>query len=228
MSRIGIIAALGFEAGALGEHAAFLVRRCRVSGDGVGRDVRELADSGCRLVVSWGTAGALSPDLEAGDLFLADRVLTRDGEYIGTDPAWRRRLEAAVRGCCRVRSGLLLDSPTFVAVPARKSDLAQSCRAEAVDMESGAIAEACYGRDLPFLVVRAILDQAGDRLPDLINRHLGDDGRTRTGALLAALAVHPRDWTAFARLARRYPRARTTLARAASALAACVDDGGGH
>lgn len=221
MIRVGIITVLDFEAGTLDNDSDFVVRRCGVAGAGADTGVQELAESGCRLVVSWGTAGALSPRLKAGDLCLPEAVLTREGVRLPTDTNWRTRLSSAVRDLCPVRFGVLLDSPVIVCEPAEKAVLADACGALAVDMESGPVAKACARRDLPFLVVRSIIDEAGDSLPDMIGRHIGRDGALRAGALLVELMTHPNQWVSFARLMRRYSRARATLLRAATALAGC-------
>lgn len=220
--RIGIVTAMDFEARALGKTPCFAVRRCGISGAGAARAVHELAEHRCILVVSWGTAGGLSPHLRSGDLYLANLVLTRNGRRLATDAGWRERFEDTVGDVCALRGGTLLDSPDIVTEPADKEHLRLSTGADAVDMESGPVAEACVETGLPFLVVRAIIDEARDRLPSAMGLRPGP-GVSRTGALLASLMLQPRVWPHLRRLARGYRNAQGTLTAAAAVLARCAE-----
>ena len=224
MATVGIVTALGFESRALGSGAHFTVRRCGVAGPALGAAVRELHEQGCSLVVSWGTAGALSPHLSAGDLHVAEQVLTRGGSRLAADAGWRMRFRAAAERLCTVRSGTLLDSPHIVTAPAEKRRLLGLTGAQVLDMESGPVAEACTNLGLPFLTIRSIIDEAGDRLPERVAGYIGADGSLRGTALAAALVLSPRQWPVLARLARRYRRATSTLVLAAGALETCARD----
>lgn len=219
---IGIVTAMDFEARALGKAPCFVVRRCGMSGAGAGRAVRELAEHRCILVVSWGTAGGLSAHLRSGDLYLANLVLARNGRRLATDTGWRERFEDTCGDICALRGGTLLDSPKIVTEPAEKERLRLSTGANAIDMESGPVAEACVETGLPFLVVRAIIDEAGDRLPSAPGLRPGAE-TSRTGALLASLILQPRVWPHLGRLARGYRNAKGTLTTAAAVLARCTE-----
>ncbi|MGA8259853.1 MAG: hypothetical protein WB783_06525 [Arenicellales bacterium] len=219
---VGIVTALGFEARALGSGSPFTVRRCGVGGPALASAVRELHEQGCGLIVSWGTAGALSPRFKAGDLHVAEQVLTRHGTRLASDTHWRRRFSVAAGRVCTIRSGTLLDSTQIVAAPAEKRRLFASTGADALDMESGPVAEACITLGLPFLAIRSIIDEAHDRLPERLESYVGANGSLRGTALAAALVLSPRQWLLLPRLARRYRRANRTLSLAASALASCA------
>lgn len=112
----------------------------------------------------------------------------------------------------------------IVADPAEKRRLFASTGAEALDMESGPVAEACMTLGLPFLAIRSIIDEAGDHLPECLERYVGADGSLKSAALATALILDPRQWPRLARLARRYRRASRTLSLAAGALASCDRD----
>lgn len=198
-----------------------MVRVCGVAGPGIGDAVRDLQACGSRLVVSWGMAGALSTRLRAGDLVVPERVVGRDGALLYPDAGARESFRGAMNAG-RLEGGALVESPRMAATPTDKRRLGRTHDAVAVDMESGAIGQACAEMELPFLVVRAIVDELDDRLP----RRLGDrpfaDGSLRAGAALARLMLHPGEWAALVRLARRYRRAGSALRAAAGGLARCA------
>ena len=220
---IGIVTALDFEARAL-ETSSLDVRRCALAGRDAAAAVRELVADGHRLIVSWGTAGALSPEFRAGDICLPEQVITRGGLRIATDSGWRARFLAAVGESCRVSSGMLVDSPHIVAESSGKRELRASTGAGAVDMESGPIGEACRKHAVSFLVVRAIVDELEDRLPAHIARHVDKAGTLRPAALLGGFILRPGHWGTLLRLGRRYGRARASLNTAAAVLGQCIDD----
>lgn len=223
-ARVGVIAALRLETAALRQCSGLLVRVCGVAGPAIGDTVDEMRERGVELVVSWGTAGALSPRLGAGDLILPPRVVTRNGDTIATDSRRRDDFQRAVDETRCVAACTLVESDCIVATPEDKRTLGRERDAGAVDMESGHIGEACAAANLPFLVVRVVLDELDDRLPGRILQRGTGHGSLRLGALLADVTRHPTEWAALARLARRYGRARAGLAAAARILAKSVHD----
>lgn len=61
-----------------------------------------------------------------------------------------------------VRRGLIASGDRFVSTPRELADvLAVRPDAIAVDMESGAIAQVCYSRNVPFLAIRVVSDTPG-------------------------------------------------------------------
>lgn len=218
-SGIGVVTALQREAGPLARHPALSVRACGVAPDGIPDAVRRLRDDGSHLIVSWGTAGALSPRLRAGDLLLPECIISRHGDTLYTDSGARNRVRGLLAETRRVSAGTLLESDRILATPDDKRDPGVVTNAVAVDMESGRIGTACAALNLPFLVIRAVIDESRDRLPRFVHDCASPDGTLRIRVLLAGLMQHPGDWAALARLARRYQRARSGLEAAAQALA---------
>ena len=61
-----------------------------------------------------------------------------------------------------VRRGLIASGDLFVSTPAElRAVLEVQPEAVAVDMESGAIAQVCHLRDVPFLAIRVVSDTPG-------------------------------------------------------------------
>lgn len=126
---------------------------------GIGRDnaARALAGvCGARIVVSTGFAGALQPGMRSGDL-----VADLRGADTGTVEAAR---ETAEKLGLKLHFGKIADS-SVVCGPAEKALLAAKERAAAVDMETAAVRRWADAARIPALAIRAVLDEAGDRLP---------------------------------------------------------------
>jgi len=84
-------------------------------------------------------------------------------------------------------------------------------------MESAAVAEVARERGFPFVILRAIVDEAGDSIPTALNNSVDAWGRPRTLALIAALCLHPSVLSHLPRLYLRMQRASQALQAAAKA-----------
>jgi nucleoside phosphorylase len=125
-------------------------------------------------VVSFGLAGALHDGLACGDVLDAVRVVDESGETL-----W----EGAPLGAAGARPGTILAADRVVDDPAERLRLHERTGADAVDMESGALARS--GRLAG--VVRAVSDTPSHTLGPL-GRALDENGRMRLGAVGDALA----------------------------------------
>ena len=175
---------------------------------------RQLLDDGAQGLVSFGIAGALDPRLATGRLVIATSVVVGE-QCFDADAGWREGLCAALPEAV---AGIVAGSPEVVATPAAKAALHARRGAIAVDMESGAVAEACARAGKPFAVVRAIADPAGRGIPVLAMQGLGPDGETRPLAVAAGLLRSPGDLPALIRLGRDTRAALAALAVAARVL----------
>ena len=188
--------------------------------DWLERALSEAIARGCSGIISFGTAGGLAPDLEPGELIVAESVSGPFGELY-TDAAWSARIVDAFAGTPveRVmRRGKMAGVTAPVKTEAEKRSLHSSTGALAVDMEShiaGAIATA---RGLPFAVCRAVVDPAWRTLPPAATAGLRDDGTTAIGPILRELMRDPAQLGALLRLASDARAARATLVQARHAL----------
>ncbi len=176
---------------------------------------RRLVSDGAAALLSFGLAGGLDPALEAGRVVLADYVVTPNGRHLPTDGAWRERLLAALGGRLTVVVAPVVGSEQPVLDPQAKRTLFEATSAAAVDMESHAVADVAREAELPFLVLRAIADPVGHRVPRIALAGLGADGRTRPGAVLRRLLVRPWEGAALLRIAADSARGLTALRRVA-------------
>lgn len=139
-------------------------------------------------VISAGFAGALIVGLERGTMVTASN------------------LGAPIFG---VRAVRFLAAKAIIESAAERAALHAATGAEAVDLESGALAEMCAARGWPFAVLRVISDSVREPFPVAARWLAGPRWR-----LVAHLLAHPRALPAFARFARDGQRGGARLAEA--------------
>lgn len=221
MRVAGVVAALAAEARVFGPAtrmsggAAVLADGTLLAVSGIGaaaaaRACTLLIDAGATALVSWGMAGALDPSLSAGAVCLPSEIIAADGSCFLTAAYWREPLALNVARQRPVAHGRLLTSAQAIDTVAKKLAAFRDTGAAAVDMESCAVAEVAAARSLPFIAVRAIVDEARDALPSAaVAASLG--GEFKIGRLVAGLLRSPADIAPLMRLARRYRAATCSL-----------------
>jgi len=165
----------------------------------VGRSLLPLAPDAPLLVV--GVAGALSPMLKAGDLVIGESI--REGSIsFATDPEWVERARRAGAEHC----GVVATVDEVVTAADRKLFLWEELgrpAAAVVDMESSRLAALAAGEGRPFLIVRAVSDEAGDELPRFLERCRDSSGALDRGRVLRQVLRRPSSLYPLLRLRRR-------------------------
>jgi adenosylhomocysteine nucleosidase len=227
LNAAGVVAALAAEARALGP-AQPMAKGLAVLADGnllavsgmgpqAARSAAErLIDAGATALVSWGMAGGLDPDLEAGAVCVPREIIAADGSRLWTARSWQESLASSVPVDRRAGNEALLTAEYALETPADKRAARRATGACAVDMESSAVAQVAEAHGVPFIAVRVIVDTARDRLPPAV-AGASRAGKLRTGRLILAVMRSPREIAALLRLARRYRVALRSL-RAVAAL----------
>ena len=154
-------------------------------------------------VVVAGLCGALDESLAFGQLMVSESGVAEDGSTAwSADPELRDRLLGDASG------GTAVTVPRPAWSAATKRTLRAATGAAICEMEASAWASTCAEREVPFAMVRAVSDVAGEDLPDL--GRLGDPSASR--------------WSLFRlldpRVARRLPGVARRARRAAAAAAA--------
>jgi adenosylhomocysteine nucleosidase len=157
----------------------------------------------CRALILSGVAGALHPDLDVGDLLVSSSALQHDMDVtpLGFAPAqipwtqWtvfeanadlvRFAQDAAVQAGLGLAVGRVVSGDQFVADPERVRFLRETLGGDCVEMEAGALAQACRllglvnlpgesgtqlvqpqaTTDLPWITVRGMSDRADHSAP---------------------------------------------------------------
>lgn len=220
---IGVVTGLGFEASCLRRNVPspehFPVA---LSGGDPSRaltESRRLIAEGAVGLLSFGTAGALSPALVAGDVIVATSVVGDSGGAIAAEQAWCDMLAAAAsahRLTPHLGSIRVVEQP--VTTPEEKSALYRATKALGIDMESGAVARTARNAGLPFAVVRVIIDPAMHAVPPAALAAMAPGGRIDYAGLARALWREPGQIAGLLTLARDAAAARRSLGRAAALL----------
>lgn len=171
-----------------------------------------LADGGCAALLSFGTAGALDSALEPGDVVCPSSVVYMDGHTVEPDPSWRARLAArcADAEVTLIDGRLLTTRQTLLNAGIKYLARTQS-QAVAVDQESSAVGDVAKARGLPFLVVRAIVDDAEATLPNAVVDGVDAYGRPKAVSMIGGLLKAPWEIAKLPGLARSFNAAQASL-----------------
>ncbi len=187
---------------------------------GDAKQATALVDSGAPALVSFGLAGGLDPSLAPGTLVLADSVVLPGGDVMATDSEWRERIRQKLAPTLAPIVAPMIGSDEPIAEPAAKTDLWRRTGAAAVDTESHAAARAARQAGLPFLILRAIADPAGGRLPPAVRHGIAPGGRMRPLVVLGSALLAPWQIPDLIRLARDTRAGMTSLRHAVDLLGA--------
>jgi nucleoside phosphorylase len=162
-----------------------------------------LQDQQFELLISSGFAGALNDELAIGDLLLAKNFSTidlNDRRYFSKLP---------------IRIADLLTAPTLIDSSDKRTEIARTSGASAVDMETEFIARACAAHAIPLLSLRIITDTP--RAPFPAPAHVLFDvatQRTDLPKLATFLLTHLNRVPGLIQFARKIANARKILANA--------------
>lgn len=120
-----------------------------------------------RAVIITGFAGALTDALNPGDIITPARLIDA-GSHTALTPATLWNITPDDLAMVSVEQ--------IAATPQLKTSLAAAHRAQAADMESAFIAQACDAHRVPWLCIRAISDSLGDTIPMELMELVKDNG----------------------------------------------------
>lgn len=178
---------------------------------GVGPDNAEAAarrlfeETPVTAALSLGVAGGLSPQVQTGDLILADQVIFRRGpgqvlygekvselESFLCDAGLQEAAMTVIRRLdSRYCLGPILTVDRIIRTAEEKRVLAAESGAVALDMESAAIASAASAYSVPFLAIRGVLDPIHEDLAIGFDQFLNTEGEPHLPRLIRYLITHP-------------------------------------
>lgn len=137
-----------------------------------------------QLIINIGVAGGLSPQLDIGDIAVADAVVEHDMDttaigdplgYIGgietvempCDAEAADIMENAVLavGGMKVQRGIIASGDQFISTNEQRKKITDNFGAIAAEMEGASIGHVCTMNHIPFAVLRAISDGANNSSP---------------------------------------------------------------
>lgn len=181
----------GFEisSGKIGEHTVIVAK------SGVGKvnaaiTVQYIIDTfNPKYIVNSGIAGGLHEDLHVGDIVIATALVQHDFDatalgypkgyicngvmsdkptYFNSDKKLVDLYENVLGKAfsdTNIRKGIIASGDTFISSNDKKQELRKLFNAVAVEMEGAAIAQTAEKNGVPFVVIRAISDNANDSAP---------------------------------------------------------------
>lgn len=132
---------------------------------------------GAQIMLFSGVAGAISPDLDIGDLIVATKLCQHDlditafghpygyvpegAQFVEADRALITKAQEVAREMgVKLRTGVIATGDQFVADPERKQWIGDTFGADALEMEGASVAVVCDAMKVPFFILRAISDAA--------------------------------------------------------------------
>ncbi|MBI5397550.1 MAG: hypothetical protein HZA91_19815 [Verrucomicrobia bacterium] len=159
-----------------------------------------------RLFISTGFGGALTPDLEIGDIVLATDICELQSGLCN----WRG-VVPPTNGEVKFRKGRLITADQMIVDALDKTKIGELHKADVVDMETSAVATLCQQQSVPIIAVRAISDRSNENLPPAINSFF-NNGQVQPGLVARAIAVHPPTVVGLFKLAKHAWKAGDDLA----------------
>ncbi len=131
----------------------------------------------CDIILFSGVAGALNPKLQIGDLIIATKVCQHDvditsfGHKFGYIPESSVYIETnkdindiskkvAKKMDITIKGGIIATGDQFVENEKKREFIKNTFFADALDMESSAVAVVCKNLNIPFFILRTISDTA--------------------------------------------------------------------
>jgi len=170
---------------------------------GAARAAEKLVEEGAKALVSFGLAGGLNPALPPGAVLVPQSVID-GGEIYPCDPALIEWLGGANAKC-------MMSAKLVAETASEKTALFKATQAEAIDLESGAVARIAAGAKIPFAVLRAVADPAARNLPPAALIALNGAGEIGFLTVLASVFKKPAQIPALITLGQDAAKARSAL-----------------
>lgn len=139
---------------------------------------------GVDYIINTGVAGAISKELKIGDVVISEDLMQHDfdttsvGDVLGVIPGIGTDSFKADPELIRIAKesgtnvlkdehalyvGRIATGDQFIATKEQKQKIWSNFKAMCAEMEGGAIAQTCYLNKMPFVIVRAISDDADEK-----------------------------------------------------------------
>lgn len=173
-----IIKDITFLEGMIGNRQIILVL-CGVGKVNAARTTQILIDYfNIDTIINIGSSGALNPELNIGDIVIADKLIQHDfditafghnkgyitgvGEYIYSDKKMVKDISNIINNISqkkyKVKIGTIATGDIFCTDIEMKNKIYKKFNAQCVEMEGAAIAQVSYLNKIPFIVIRSISD----------------------------------------------------------------------
>lgn len=172
------ISGLNFKLGKIEKKNIVLVK-CGVGKVNAARVTQILIDKfNVEYVINVGSAGALNPLLNIGDIVIGEKLVQHDfditafdhdkgyitgvGDYIYSDNTLTEKFKQTANKLLekqyKIKVGIIATGDIFCTDVEMKNKIYSKFDADCVEMEGAAVAQVCYLDKIPFIVIRSISD----------------------------------------------------------------------
>ncbi len=177
----------------------------------------QLLSEGHGFFISWGVSGGLNPSLKPGRLLISQQVTTVSDQALEFTGNLGKRISNELKPLNPVL-GRITSTEKPVVSPVEKSKLRNASNADAVDMESIAIAKIAKKNNCDFLSIRSIVDSANFEIPSSALAGMDSQGNQAMFTVLKQLAYRPRELKSLVELSFHFRKALKTLSSSAKLL----------
>lgn len=173
------------------------------------------------LLISVGFCGGIDPELEVGDVVVAQRIVSAAGSGIEEVPVLfsaAGETFVARQAGARVFGGMFASAPVIMSKERLAGMLPTGSPWPVVEMESAAIATIAVENGIPLLALRAVSDPAGEELGFSLDEFCDARMRIRPHRVLLTILRKPRIIPQLIRLARNSRVAADSLTSAMERL----------
>lgn len=171
-------------------------------------------------LISWGTAGGLTPGFNVGDLVIADLVTTLDpsGQKVVTDADvdWtyllltQAELLASNRGVtCHLDA--TFSASIIASTPVQRAQLHAQYDGVCIDEETATVVELATSANIPFVAIRVISDDYRMTIPSFAKGLINSNGTSNLDAAVKEITSDPADISAMLKYASCYAKALESL-----------------
>jgi adenosylhomocysteine nucleosidase len=177
------------------------------------------------LILNFGFAGSLTPQLDVGDIVLADRLLFMHGRLfseqsgLGSDLD-RRQTDVQEKCGCLIHQGSFVTTRNITSKKEIAGRLPTGVGKAVVEMETAAVAQVTNKEKIPLIALRAISDDFDDELGFSLDEFCDKDLNLQKWRVMLTLAKKPWIIPQLIRLARNTKHAGGKLATAVAGLIA--------
>lgn len=217
MPTVGVITGVRNEADALrtvlGAKDSPIIRFSGARSGVAATSVDELLSLGVNGILSFGSAGGLSPDHKPGDLIVGHKVATATGETWQCDEDWTKNLVELLG----VESHTVFGSDGVAGISA-KNKIFKESSAAAIDMESHIVASKAAKHGVPFAILRAVVDPDDFEIPSWVLDSVRPNGTVSLLPILSGMCIFPWQIGRLASLGNYNKRAMESLSGAVGVL----------
>ena len=170
-----------------------------------------LVPADCEAIASWGTAGAVTPEVKVGSVIALVTVYTDGGKVYTADKEWMARIAKAFPEVITITG---YSSPNEVATTAvLKAALATKYPVKTVDMGAYAVAEFAIKRGIPWVAIEGISDAFDQDVTTAAAGAMNDDGSANISEIIRELGENPTEMRGLVRVTDSFTQAISGLQR---------------